>query len=362
MSEDTGEKTEQPTGKRLEEAVQQGNFARSAEIQTVVVLIAGMGALSFVGRETWQAMAQGLAGLLTHLHDIRVNAQDLQGYYVLFALFLARCAGPVVIAVALGALLAGGIQSRFQTSPEALEAKWERLNPVEGFKRIFNLKNALAPVGISLLKMVIILSLSYGEIRAVINDPIFFTSVNTARIAVFMAESAYRLVFRIASALIVVAALDYAWQWWKVHEGLMMTKEEVKEEMKNSDGNPQVKAALRKRGRQMSVRKMLAEVPKADVIVTNPTHLAIALRYDRKTMKAPRIIAKGARLNALRIREIAKAHGVPIIENKPLARMMFKYGRLGGEVPAQLYSAVAEVLAWVYRVNRYRYYAEQNQR
>jgi flagellar biosynthetic protein FlhB len=106
---------------------------------------------------------------------------------------------------------------------------------------------------------------------------------------------------------------------------------------------------------------MLLDVPKADVIVTNPTHLAIALRYDRKTMKAPRILAKGSRLNALRIRELAKQHQVPILENKPLARVMFKYGKVGGEIPAQLYAAVAEILAWVYRVNRYRYYTEQNQ-
>jgi flagellar biosynthetic protein FlhB len=130
--------------------------------------------------------------------------------------------------------------------------------------------------------------------------------------------------------------------------------------LKNTEGNPQVKAARRRR-RTVSKAKMLAEVPKADVVVTNPTHLAVALRYDRKTMKAPRVVAKGIRLNAERIREIAKQHQVPVLENKPLARLLFKHGRVGGEIPASLYAAVAEVLAWVYRVNRYRYYAEQNQ-
>lgn len=139
-----------------------------------------------------------------------------------------------------------------------------------------------------------------------------------------------------------------------------MTKEEVKEELKNTEGNPRIKAARRRR-RFTSKRQMLADVPKADVVVTNPTHIAVALRYDRKTMKAPRIIAKGVRLNAGRIKEIARQHQVPVLENKPLARMLFKYGKVGGEIPAQLYAAVAEVLAWVYRVNRYRYYTEQNQ-
>ena len=140
-----------------------------------------------------------------------------------------------------------------------------------------------------------------------------------------------------------------------------MTRQELKDESKHTEGNPQVKAQQRRRRLAITKRKMLAEVPKADVVVTNPTHLAVALRYDKKTMKAPVIVAKGSRLNALRIREIARQHQVPIIENKPLARLMFKYGRVGGEIPAQFYAVVAEVLAWVYRVNAYRYYREQSQ-
>jgi flagellar biosynthetic protein FlhB len=161
--------------------------------------------------------------------------------------------------------------------------------------------------------------------------------------------------------LIIVAALDYTYQFWRTGRDLMMTHQEVKEDMKSAEGNPQMKARQRRRRNVKTVREMLVDVPKADVIVTNPTHLAIALRYDRKTMKAPRIVAKGSRLNALKIREIAARHQVPILENKPLARLMFKYGKVGGEIPAQLYAAIAEVLAYVYRVNRYRYYAEQNQ-
>ena len=133
------------------------------------------------------------------------------------------------------------------------------------------------------------------------------------------------------------------------------------EEMKNTEGDPHMKARQRRRRTLKNQRQMLQEVPQADVVLTNPTHLAVALRYDRKTMKAPKIVAKGSRLNAMKIREIATQHQVPIMENKPLARMLFKYGRVGGEIPAELFAAVAEVLAWVYRVNRYRYYREQNQ-
>src|SRR5262245_55792126 len=168
-----------------------------------------------------------------------------------------------------------------------------------------------------------------------------------------------RIFLRVSVALLVIAAADYGYQWWRTQRDLMMTKEELKEELKSTEGNQQIKNARRRR-RAKSKRQMLADVPTADVVVTNPTHLAIALRYDRKTMRAPKIVAKGIRLNAQQIREIAQQHQVPVIENKPLARMLFKHGRVGGEVPAALYAAVAEVLAWVYRVNRYRYYAEQN--
>jgi len=140
---------------------------------------------------------------------------------------------------------------------------------------------------------------------------------------------------------------------------MKMTKEEVKEETKSTEGNPQVKTHRRRRQIATAKRKMLAQVPKADVVVVNPTHFAVALRYDKKTMKAPTIVAKGSRLNALRIREIAMEHQVPIVENVALARLMFKYGRVGGEIPAELYAAVAEVLAWVYRINAYRYYRER---
>jgi len=157
----------------------------------------------------------------------------------------------------------------------------------------------------------------------------------------------------------VVGAADYTYQCWQTWRDMMMTHEEIKEEMKSQEGDPQLKTR-RRRLLSQSQRKMLAEVPKADVVVTNPTHFAVALRYDRATMKAPRLVAKGVRLNALRIREVARQYQVPILENKPLARLLFKHGKVGGEVPAQLYLAIAEVLAWVYRTNPYRYYAAAN--
>jgi flagellar biosynthetic protein FlhB len=352
------EKTEQPTPRRLEEAQKKGQVARSAEVQTVFVLLAALAALAFTGRETFMRMAGLFSASLGHLHDIPLSANALQGYSLHAALFIASVAGPVLLATSLGGLLAGGLQNRFTTASEVVKFDWQRISPVAGFKRLFSFRQA-APTGIAILKLAIIIGLSYAEIHRILNDPIFGTAVSLGHISAFFADSALRIFLRIALALAVVAAADYGYHWWRTQQDLMMTRQEVKEELKSSEGNPRFKAA-RRRLRAISKRKMLAEVPKADVVVVNPVHIAVALRYDRKSMKAPRVVAKGVRLNALQIKEAAQKHKVPILENKPLARMLFKYGKVGGEVPAQLYAAVAEVLAWVYRVNRYRYFSEQN--
>ncbi|MGA2175618.1 MAG: EscU/YscU/HrcU family type III secretion system export apparatus switch protein [Verrucomicrobiota bacterium] len=358
MSEQTGEKTEKPTQKRLDEAIKKGQIARSPEVQTVFVLGGALLALAFTGGEMWRVMADCLTTTLSHLHDTALSMNAMQGYAVTGALTLGKCVWPVLAATLTGGLLAGGIQTRFRTSSEALDVNWERLSPVEGFKRIFSMRSTVA-TGLGIVKLSVVITLCYGVIRSILADPIFHSSVNVARIAAFMAESSFRLILQVGAALIVLATADYGYKLWQTSQDLMMTKEELKEETKNTEGNPTIKAQQRRRRLSISKRKMLAEVPKADVVVTNPTHIAVALRYDRKTMRAPRIVAKGIRLNACQIREIAQQHQVPIIENKPLAQLMFKYGRVGGEIPAQLYAAVAEILAWVYRVNAYRYYREQ---
>lgn len=357
--EPRGDKTEQATPRRLEEAWKKGQFARSSEIQTVFVLLGAVVAMAFTGSEVWQALGNLMASSLRHLHDRPLKTDGLQGFLLDTLLVGGTCVWPVLAATVVGGMLASGLQSRFRTTPDALEPNWSRVNPANGFRRLFSLRSA-APAAISMVKLAVILTLSYHVIAAILQDPIFYSAVDVARIGSFLAGASMKLILRIGFALVVLAAIDYGYQLWRTSQDLMMTRDELKDEVKNQEGDPKLKARQRSRRRQISQRRMLAEVPKADVVVTNPTHLAIALRYDRKTMKAPRIVAKGARLNALRIREIARQHQVPILENKPLARIMFKYGRVNGEIPAQLYVAVAEILAYVYRTNAYRYYREQN--
>jgi flagellar biosynthetic protein FlhB len=359
MAEFHGDKTEQATPRRLEEAWKKGQFARSAEVQTVFVLFGGMVALMFTGSEVWRHLGQLMQATLGHLHDRAVTFDGLQRFTIDVLLVAGACVWPVLAATAVGGLLASGVQSRFRTAPDALEARWDRVNPLEGLRRLFSFRSAV-PTGIAVVKLTVIVALTYTVIAAILQDPIFYSAVDVARLGVFLWDASFKIVMRIGFALVVLAAIDYGYQLWRTSQDLMMTKEEVKEEVKNQEGDPKIRARQKSRRRAISQRKMLAEVPKADVVVTNPTHLAIALRYDRKSMGAPRIVAKGSRLNALRIREIAAQHQVPIVENKPLARLMFKYGKVGGEIPAQLYVAVAEILAYVYRTNAYRYYREQN--
>lgn len=361
MSEQAGEKTEQATPKRLEEALNKGQFAKSPEIQTVFVLCAGFMAIRLAGPDAWERMLLAFFGIFQNIHLLDLSEQNLQRYAIKGVLSFGVIAGPLVVCTTGAALLAGGLQSHFRTASEALDPDWSRVNPLSGFQRIFSPK-ALVPTSLSFLKLLIIGSVSWFGLKKILLDPIFYTAMGPAEIARFLAGASISLGWRVIMVLMAIAAADYGYQYWRTTRDLMMTKEEVKEEMKNMEGNPQMKARQRRRRNAKTQRQMLLEVPNADIVLTNPTHLAIALRYDRKTMKAPRIVAKGSRLNALKIREIAGQHQVPILENKPLARMLFKYGRVGGEIPAELYAAVAEVLAWVYRVNRFRYYSEQVQK
>lgn len=359
MAEQTGEKTEQPTQRRLEDAIKKGQFPRSAEVQTVFVLLGAIAALSFSGRESWHLLVNSMVQTLGHLYNTPLSADSLQSYGVSGVLFVLRCAGPLVLGTLLAGLMAGVMQNRFQTASEVFTLNWERVNPVSGFQRLFS-NRSLVPTLVAILKFVVVIGLTYNEIEKILADPIFTSSVSVGRLAEFLGSTAMTILLRVTLALSLIAAADYGYQFWQTGRDLMMTKEELKEEAKSTEGNQQVKQARRRR-RKASKAKELAAVAKADVVITNPTHIAIALRYDRKTMKAPKVVAKGIRLNAQKIREIATLHQVPIMENKPLARMLFKHARVGSEVPTNLYSAVAEILAWVYRINRYRYFSERNQ-
>lgn len=359
MSEDAGEKTEAPSAKKLREAADRGDIARSPDMESVAVLFAGLGALKAFGPTMWSQFSDCMTGIASHLHEVSITSDSLPGQTAQAMLTVSGCAAPVVMAVATTGAAVSAAQNQFNIASEALSFNLDRLNPLNGFKRIASVQG-LVPAMSALIKLGVIGGFAWSEVQTLLQDPILYTSGDLLRIGRFLMGAAESLASRILVALAVIAGADYGYQFWSRYRKLMMTKEEVKEETKSSEGNPQVRAQLRRRRRARTQRQMLQDVPKADVVVTNPTHIAVALRYDRKSMKAPMIVAKGTRLNALRIREIATQHQVPIVENKPLARLMFKHGRVGGEIPVQLFAAVAEILAFVYRTNRYRYYTAGN--
>lgn len=354
-SESGQEKTEQPTPKKLEQLAESGQFARSTEINTLALLVASMLVLTIMAPKMVETFRLFLMSMLQQMATLRITPDTYMLYFTQFLTTAGSLILPVMIASMLAALIAAGGQSRFRLSPKAIEPKVSKLSPISGFKRIFS-SQSLAKLVVSLLKFVVIFGFTYPAIKAVLNDPIFYMATDVWHLIQFMGNTAQSVGLRVIAGMVLIASADYAYQMWKTEQDSLMTKQEVKDESKQAEGNMMQKGEMRRRRRQMLMDTLNTEVPQADVIVTNPTHLAIALKYERGQMGAPKVIAKGARFNALRIREIARQHDVPIVENKPVARLLFKHCKVGQEIIAELYSAVAEILAYVYRTNRYKYY------
>jgi flagellar biosynthetic protein FlhB len=359
-SESGQEKTEMPTPKKLQQLMEQGQFARSEEIQTLVLLVAALLILTIMAPKIVETFRIYMIGTFQQLGTIRVTPESWQGIFGQFFITAGTLILPVMIAGFLAGLFGSGSQSRFRPSPKAIEPKFDKLNPLSGFKRIFS-SQSVAKLVVSLMKFVVIFGFTYPALKGVLDDPVFYTATDLLHLLAFMGDTAQTVGVRVIAGMVIIAACDYAYKHWKNEEDSKMTKQEVKDEGKQVEGNLQVKGELRRRRRQMLMETLNTEVPQADVIVTNPTHLAIALKYDREAMGAPRVVAKGARYNALRIREIARKNEVPIVENKPVARLLFKNCKVGKEIIPDLYAAVAEILAYVYRTNRYKYYKRGHQ-
>jgi len=359
-SESGQEKTEMPTPKKIQELMESGQFARSQEVQTLILLIAAILVLSFMAPKMVETFRIYMIGTFQRLGTAQITPETFQGIFSHFFITAGTLILPVMGAGLIGGLIGSGSQSQFRASPKAIEPKFNKLNPVSGFKRIFSTQS-LAKLVVSLMKFVVIFGFTWPTLKSVLDDPVFYTATDLMHLLAFMGGTAQSVGIRVIAGMVVIAACDYAYQHWKNEEDSKMTKQEVKDENKQIEGNLQVKSELRRRRRQMLMETMNAEVPQADVIVTNPTHLAIALKYDREAMGAPRVVAKGARYNALRIREIARKNEVPIVENKPVARLLFKNCKVGKEIIPDLYAAVAEILAYVYRTNRYKYYKRGQQ-
>jgi flagellar biosynthesis protein FlhB len=352
---DQDQKTEQPTGKKLEDARDNGQFAKSAELAMLFTFTAALAVMGFTVRSASKEIGEYAVAIFTRFASTPVNIDTVGLQLGGAVLTTGKALWPLLVAVVIAALLAGGVQSGFHISGKAFMPKFSRLDPIAGFARIFS-KDALIRFGIDLLKFVAIAFTLYLGTRGLMVDPMFTSLVEAAYLGEFINQATVLFFSRLLLALGIVAAISYSYEKFKTAKELMMTVQEVKDEHRNAEGNAESKAALRRMGRRLLQKQMLSAVPTADVIVTNPTHYAVALKYERGVDQAPVVLAKGENRFAQRIKALAAEHGVPTVENKPVARFLFATGKVGEPIPAELFQAVAEILAVVYRTHRYYFH------
>ncbi|MBS0418245.1 MAG: flagellar type III secretion system protein FlhB [Proteobacteria bacterium] len=353
MAENEAERTEQPTPKRLEEARKKGQIPRSTELSAAAVILAVGAGLHYLGGYMGTRLNGLMSSSLSLTREQSVDESLMISTLTAEAAHALIACAPILGLTLIVALLAPMLLGGWNMSFEALAPDFTRLNPLNGFGRMFsmnsvvNLAKAFAKFIFLGLVAVLVLKQKYSELMGLGMEP--------TRVAIAHATSLTGYAFlMLAATLGLIAAIDVPWQLFQHNKQLRMTREEIKEEMKESDGSPEVKGRVRQLQREFSRRRMMQEVPKADVIVTNPTHFAVALKYDEKRMGAPIVVAKGADLVAARIREVATESLVPVFEAPPLARALFKSVEIGAEIPATLYVAVAQVLTYIYQLKTAR--------
>lgn len=358
---DQDQKTEQPTEKRLGEAHDRGQFAKSPEITVVFLVAALLGVLGFTLQTAADDIAQYSIGMFHRFAFTAVEQDTVTVQLGEAMLTLVRVLAPLLAACVGAVLLAGGVQSGFRLTPQVAGLKLESLDIAAGFGRLFN-KGVFVKTGIDLAKLVAIGSALWLGARGLVYDPLFSVPVEAAYLGTFLSHATLVFLTRLILSLGVVAAISFAWEKFKISRELMMTRQEVKEERRQAEGNLHAKAAMRRMARRLMQKQMLAAVKTADVVVTNPTHFAVALKYERDRDKAPVVLAKGDHRFARRIKALAAEHGVPTVENKPVARLLFAMGKVGESIPAELYQVVAEILAVVYRTHRYYFHRLRSRR
>ena len=343
-----GEKTEQPTAKKRSDARNKGQVARSQELNAAFVLLTGFFILRILWEYIYTNIAEYSAHVFANLATNSVTSEAVMQIFLGIVMLLVKTAFPVMIGIMLVGLAINFYQVGFVISTEKLEPKLGNLNPINGFGRIFS-KRALVELFKSLFKILIIGFFLYLYLKDEIPFMPYFIYYDLPHSLAEIADKIFTMAFQVIAVIVVLGIMDYAYQQWQTTQDLKMTKQEVKDEYKQTEGDPQIKGKIKQKQRQMAMSRMMQEVPKADVIVTNPTHFAVALMY-QQGMSAPQVIAKGQDLVAKRIKDIARENNITIVENKPLARALFNTVDVGGFVPEELYKAVAEVLAYVYKL------------
>ena len=347
-----GEKTEPATAKKLSDARKEGQVCKSKELDQAVTLVALFLTLkvlvSFMGSNFVQLFYDIYNKIPETATARDVSSVAVMSYLHHAVLASVKLAGPFFAAGVVVSFLINIVQVKWQVSAKPLKPKPDKFNPVNGFKRMFS-KDSLFELVKSIAKITLIAIIAYTTLKSHLEEIFLLYHITLQQAIAQIGTLVIDVGFRISIIYCIIGAVDYLYQKHKFNEDMKMTKQEVKDEMKNSEGDPQIKGKQRQRMQEASRRRMMQDVPKADVVITNPTHYAVALKYDAGTGTAPILVAKGADLIAQRIKEIAKENHVEIVENKPLARMIYTNVEIGREIPPELYQAVAEILAAVYR-------------
>lgn len=348
-----GEKTEEPTAKKLEDARKEGQVAKSREIAN------GLGILAlFLVLKLWVgSMGKNFLELFSLIYGEIPDTTDLIGSPIpttamskMFnhsLILVIKIVLPVFLVGFAVAFASDYVQVKWKPTAKPLKPKFSKLNPVSGFKKIFS-GNAIVELIKSIGKIGIIAYVSYSYLKDKGEQLFLLYNLDLMPAVILIGDTVINLGIRIAVVYMILALADFAYQKYKFHKDMKMTKQEVKEEYKNQEGNPEIKGKIRQRMREVSQRRMMQSLPQADVVITNPTHYAVAVKYDPDESPAPVVLAKGEDFLAQKIKEVAKEHDIEIVENKPLARMLYANVDIGEQIPPELYQAVAEVLAFVY--------------
>ena len=354
MGEQGGDKTEEPTPHRLREAREKGQIAKSKEVTTALLLLSSYMMLRYTGEFIWTQLTGATQSIFEQIPNAFEFNMGFAGSMLMIALrALLLSLAPLFAVAFIVALATEAFQTGFASSAEPLSPKLERINPIEGFKRMFSLQGFVELIK-SLLKVFIVFWITWTAAKDDLPGVIALMDAHPWQAVMLGGTIAYNIAIRVGVFYIVIAGLDYLYKKWEYMKNLRMTKQEVKEEYKRLEGDPMIKQRIRELQRQVAYQRMMSAVPGADVVVTNPTHLAVALLYDASKMKSPTVVAKGQMLVAEEIKKIAEEHYVPVIENEVLARAIFRSTKIGSEVSGEMYQAVAEILAFVYKIKKDR--------
>lgn len=341
------EKTEKATPKKREEARKKGQVAKSQELASVAVLSACLVVFYFGSYDMIEKMLDVMRCLFVESAQFNIDCNNIQHFLIGLANKIFVLLFPLLLAVFSIALLVNYFQVGFVLSTDSIQPKLSKINPISGFQRLFSIRS-LVELTKNVFKILIIAFLVYITIKGEIENFIPLSDQSVGEILVYIGRLAFKIVLRTCLLLIILAIFDYLYQRWEFEKNLKMSKQEVKDELKQTEGDPIIKARIKRLQREAARKRMMASVPKADVVITNPTYLAVAIHYDRSKMSAPKVVAKGRGHIAEKIREIATENKVTIVEDKPLAQILYKMVNVDEVIPTNLYKAVAEVLAYIY--------------